>query len=311
MTAATTPAVPAAPVPPARDARDGGRARTRAGWARGVRLALLLAFLVVFLIPIYVLLVTSFKPLTEADPSRAWALPEIWTFEPWRVAWEKLAPGIVNSVLLAVPGALISAVLGSMNGYVLARWRFPGADVLFTLLLFGMFIPYQGVMIPLVQLLVKLNEITEAVTGAQGVFYGAIPGLLLAHVVYGIPICTLIFRNYYVTIPEELIEAARVDGAGMLRTYRSVVLPVSGPAFAVVVIWQFTSMWNDFLFAVFLTGPQSWPTTVMLNNIAGAQTVPYSQQMAAALLASIPTMVVYVLLGRFFMRGLMAGALKG
>lgn len=129
--------------------------------------------------------------------------------------------------------------------------------------------------------------------------------------VYGIPICTLIFRNYYVTIPDELIEAARVDGAGMLRTYRSVVLPVSGPAFAVVVIWQFTSLWNDFLFAVFLTGPQSWPTTVMLNNIAGAQTVPYSQQMAAALLASIPTMIIYVLLGRFFMRGLMAGALKG
>ncbi|GAA3006361.1 carbohydrate ABC transporter permease [Streptosporangium longisporum] len=289
----------------------GDRARRRARLSRGVRLALLVAFLLVFLIPIYVLLVTSFKPLTEADPGRAWALPEVWTAEPWRVAWEKLAPGIWNSVLLAVPGSLISAILGSMNGYVLSKWRFPGSDVLFTLFLFGMFIPYQGVMIPLVQLLVKLNEVTLAVTGVPGVFYGAIPGLLLAHVVYGIPICTLIFRNYYVTIPDELIEASRVDGAGMLRTYWSVVLPVSGPAFAVVIIWQFTSMWNDFLFAVFLTGPQSWPTTVMLNNIAGAQTVPYSQQMAAALLASIPTMIIYILLGRFFMRGLMAGALKG
>ncbi|MGI5290686.1 carbohydrate ABC transporter permease [Nonomuraea polychroma] len=271
----------------------------------GVRLGVLLALVVVFLIPIYVLLVTSFKPLTEADPSQAWNLPRTWTVEAWRVAWEKLAPGLWNSVLLAVPGSLLSCALGSMNGYVLSKWRFPGADLLFTLFLFGMFIPYQGVMIPLVQLLVGLNELT----GLQ--FYGAIPGLVLAHVIYGIPICTLIFRNYYVTIPDELIEASRVDGAGMLRTYWSVVLPVSGPAIAVVIIWQFTSLWNDFLFAVFLTGPTSWPATVMLNNIAGAQATPYSQQMAAAILASVPTMLIYVLLGRFFMRGLMAGALKG
>ncbi|MEZ0074853.1 carbohydrate ABC transporter permease [Planotetraspora sp. GP83] len=273
--------------------------RQRAAVARWVRLALLILFVVVFLIPIYVLLVTSFKPLSEADPGQAWNLPQVWTTEAWSIAWEKLEPGIVNSFLLAIPGSLISAVLGSMNGYVLAKWRFPGADVVFTLFLFGMFIPYQGVMIPLVQLMVNLGV------------YGGIPGLTLAHVVYGIPICTLIFRNYYVTIPDSLIEASRVDGAGMLRTFWSVVLPVSAPAFAVVIIWQFTSMWNDFLFAVFLTAPTSWPTTVMLNNIAGAQTVPYSQQMAAAILASIPTMVVYVLLGRFFMRGLMAGALKG
>ncbi|MEV4012410.1 carbohydrate ABC transporter permease [Nonomuraea angiospora] len=272
-----------------------------------LRFGLLILFVVIFLIPIYVLLVTSFKPLTEADPGQAWNLPRTWTTEAWQVAWEKLAPGLWNSVLLAVPGSLLSCALGSMNGYVLSKWRFPGADVLFTLFLFGMFIPYQGVMIPLVQLLVGLNELT----GLQGVFYGGIPGLVLAHVVYGIPICTLIFRNYYVTIPDELIEASRVDGAGMLRAYWSVVLPVSGPAIAVVVIWQFTSLWNDFLFAVFLTGPTSWPTTVMLNNIAGAQATPYSQQMAAAILSSIPTMLIYVLLGRFFMRGLMAGALKG
>lgn len=264
-----------------------------------LRRGLLIVFAVVFLIPVYVLLVTSFKPLTEANPSQAWNLPQVWTLEAWRVAWEKLAPGIWNSVLLAVPGSLLSCVLGSMNGYVLSKWRFPGADVLFTLFLFGMFIPYQGVMIPLVQLMVNIG------------LYGDISGLVLAHVVYGIPICTLIFRNYYVTIPDELIEASRVDGAGMLRTYWSVVLPVSAPAFAVVIIWQFTSLWNDFLFAVFLTGPTSWPTTVMLNNIAGAQATPYSQQMAAALLASIPTMLIYLLLGRFFMRGLMAGALKG
>ncbi|GAA5042293.1 glucose/mannose transport system permease protein [Thermocatellispora tengchongensis] len=275
------------------------RSRVRGRVALTVRYALLILFVLVFLIPVYVLLATSFKPLTEADPSQAWNLPQIWTFEAWRVAWEKLSPGLWNSVLLAVPGSLISAMLGSMNGYVLSKWRFPGADLVFTLFLFGMFIPYQGVMIPLVQLMVNLD------------IYGDIPGLILAHVVYGIPICTLIFRNYYVTIPDELIEASRVDGATMLRTYRSVILPVSGPAFAVVIIWQFTSLWNDFLFAVFLTGPQSWPATVLLNNIAGAQATPYSQQMAAAILASVPTMIVYVLLGRFFMRGLMAGALKG
>ncbi|WP_433497622.1 carbohydrate ABC transporter permease [Sphaerimonospora sp. CA-214678] len=279
------------------------RGRTRA--ARWVRLGLLVLFVVVFLIPVYVLLVTSFKPLSEADPGQAWNLPKVWTVEAWRVAWEKLEPGILNSFLLAIPGSLLSAALGSMNGYVLSKWRFPGADVVFTLFLFGMFIPYQGVMIPLVQLMVDLGDWVNLD------LYGGIPGLTLVHVVYGIPICTLIFRNYYVTIPDELIEASRVDGAGMLRTFWSIVLPVSGPAFAVVIIWQFTSMWNDFLFAVFLTGPTSWPATVMLNNIAGAQTVPYSQQMAAAILASIPTMVVYVLLGRFFMRGLMAGALKG
>jgi glucose/mannose transport system permease protein len=273
----------------------------RGGRARGqvFRLVLLLAFVVIFLIPVYVLLVTSFKPLSEADPSRAWSLPDVWTLEGWRAAWTNLAPGLWNSVKLAVPGSIISAVLGSMNGFVLSKWRFPGADVVYTLFLFGMFIPYQAVMIPLVQLMTNLQLI------------GDIPGLVLAHVVYGIPICTLIFRNYYTSIPNELTEAARVDGAGMLRTYASVILPTSAPAFAVTLIWQFTSMWNDFLFAVFLTGPNSWPATVRLNNIAGSMVVPYSQQMAAALLASIPTLLVYLLLGRFFMRGLMAGALKG
>ncbi|MBM7787746.1 carbohydrate ABC transporter permease [Tenggerimyces flavus] len=274
-------------------------APVRATVARVVKFALLLFFVLVFLIPVYVLLATSFKPLAEADPSTAWMLPANWTFEAWKVAWEQLSPALWNSVKVAVPGSLISALLGSMNGFVLSKWRFPYADLVFTAFLFGMFIPYQAVMIPLVQLMGSINLI------------GGIPGLVFAHVVYGIPICTLIFRNYFVTIPDELIEAARVDGAGMLRTFFSVVLPNSAPAFAVVIIWQFTSMWNDFLFAVFLTGPDSWPTTVRLNNIAGSMVVPYSQQMAAAILASIPTLLVYILLGRFFMRGLMAGALKG
>ncbi|QXJ26367.1 carbohydrate ABC transporter permease [Actinomadura graeca] len=251
--------------------------------------------------PVYVLVVTSFKPLQEADPGSAWNLPAHWSTSGWSAAWDTLRPGLENSVKIAVSGSLISAVLGSLNGYVLSKWRFPGADAVFTLLLFGMFIPYQAVMIPLAGLLTDME------------LAGTIRGLVLAHVVYGIPICTLIFRNYYVTIPDELIEAARVDGAGMLRTYRSIVLPVSAPAFAVTLIWQFTSIWNDFLFAVFLGAPGSWPVTVMLNNTAGsgAVAVQYDQQMASALLASLPTLLVYLLLGRFFMRGLMAGALKG
>ncbi|WP_339154244.1 carbohydrate ABC transporter permease [Actinomadura luteofluorescens] len=293
---------------PARRRLKGGRRRgasaepgSSSGVWRAVKLAVLLAFVLLFLIPVYVLVVTSFKPLDEADPSTAWNLPGQWSMSGWSSAWDALRPGLENSVKIAVSGSLISAVLGSLNGYVLSKWRFPGADVVFTLFLFGMFIPYQAVMIPLAGLLTDMELV------------GTIRGLVLAHVVYGIPICTLIFRNYYVTIPDELVEAARVDGAGMLRTYWSVVLPVSAPAFAVTLIWQFTSMWNDFLFAVFLGAPDSWPVTVMLNNTAGsgAVAVQYNQQMAEALLASLPTLLVYLLLGRFFMRGLMAGALKG
>ncbi|WP_067487838.1 carbohydrate ABC transporter permease [Actinomadura hibisca] len=285
----------------ARTAPGGSPGTLAARTLRIVRPAILLAFVVLFLIPVYVLVVTSFKPLQEADPSSAWSLPGSWSADGWRSAWETLRPGLANSVKIAVSGSLIAAVLGSLNGYVLAKWRFPGADAVFTLFLFGMFIPYQAVMIPLAGLLTDLELV------------GTIRGLVLAHVVYGIPICTLIFRNYYVTIPDELIEAARVDGAGLLRAYSAIVLPVSGPAFAVTLIWQFTSLWNDFLFAVFLGAPDSWPVTVMLNNTAGsgAVAVQYNQQMAAALLASLPTLLVYLLLGRFFMRGLMAGALKG
>jgi ABC-type glycerol-3-phosphate transport system permease component len=279
----------------------GARARRRGRAVRILRLTVLLAFVMIFLMPVYVLVVTSFKTLSEADPNAAWNLPEHWSLEGWKAAWTTLKPGLMNSVKITVSGSIISAVLGSLNGYVLSKWRFPGADAVFTLFLFGMFIPYQAVMIPLAGMLTRMELV------------GSISGLVLAHVVYGIPICTLIFRNYYVTIPDELIEAARVDGAGMIRTYRSVVFPVSGPAFAVTLIWQFTSMWNDFLFAVFLGAPKSWPVTVMLNNTAGsgAVAVQYSQQMASALLASLPTLIVYILLGRFFMRGLMAGALKG
>jgi glucose/mannose transport system permease protein len=261
----------------------------------------LVALAAFYALPVFLLVLTSVKPFEEVSLSRMWDLPRGVSVASFGRAWEVMRGSFANSLLMVIPATVGSCLLGSLNGYVLSKWRFPGADAVFTLFLFGMFIPYQAVMIPLAGLLTRMELV------------GSISGLVLAHVVYGIPICTLIFRNYYVTIPDELIEAARVDGAGMIRAYRSVVLPVSGPAFAVTLIWQFTSMWNDFLFAVFLGAPKSWPVTVMLNNTAGsgAVAVQYSQQMAEALLASLPTLIVYIVLGRFFMRGLMAGALKG
>jgi glucose/mannose transport system permease protein len=259
---------------------------------------------IVVLMPVYVLLVASFKTGSDADPSRAWALPQVWSLDAWREAWNGdqygLFPYLKNSLKLVIPATLISTVIGSLNGFVLSRWRFPGSDVVFLFLLFGMFIPYQAVMIPLTQIFVDVD------------FPDGLPRLIFAHIVYGIPITTLIFRSYYATIPEDLIEAARMDRAGMLRTYWSVVLPISAPAFVVTAIWQFTSIWNDFLFAIFIVAdPAQWPVTVALNNTTGSLVTPYNVQMAAALIASLPTLVVYILLGRYFMRGLMAGALKG
>ena len=180
---------------------------------RTLKYALLLFFVIVILIPAYVLFITSFKGTSDADPSRAWLLPQSWETAGWAKAWTTLAPALGRTFLLVIPAALISATLGSINGYVLSKWRFPGANVVFTLILFGMFIPYQAVMIPLTQLMSNLGV-------PQG-----IPSLMLLHIVYGLPICTLIFRNYYESVPSELIEAARMDGAGILRTYASVILP--------------------------------------------------------------------------------------
>lgn len=293
------------PVPPASAATTGpDRTRRRRGNGRSagmrtLRYALLLLIAVVVLMPAYVLFVTSFKGIGDATPSRAWALPRAWETAGWERAWDVLSPALLRTFSMVIPAAVISALLGSMNGFVLARWRFRGADVVFTLILFGMFIPYQAVMIPLVQLMQDL-----------GVPSG-VPSLIVLHVVYGIPITTLIFRNYYAGIPEELIEAARVDGAGMLRTYASIILPISAPAFVVVLIWQFTSAWNDYLFALFFSNSRNGPVTIALNFLASGQLQNYSASMAGALIASLPTLIVYIILGRWFVGGLMAGSVKG
>lgn len=288
-----------AAAPVASTAGPVGRNRPRALGVRAVRYGLILGFVLMVLMPAYVLFVTSFKGLGDATPARAWLLPTEWRLEGWQRAWEVLSPALLRTFALVIPAAAISAMLGAMNGFVLARWRFPMADLVFTLLLFGMFIPYQAVMIPLVQLM-------------QGIGVpSGIPSLIVLHVVYGIPITTLIFRNYYAGVPEELIEAARVDGAGMLRTFASVMLPISMPAFVVVLIWQFTSAWNDYLFALFFSNSRNGPVTIALNFLASGQLQDYSASMAGALIASLPTLLVYIILGRWFVGGLMAGSVKG
>lgn len=283
----------------AQDMKSDAKRNNKRRINRTLKYALLIFFVVVVMLPAYVLFITSFKGTADADPSRAWYLPEVWETGGWVKAWTTLAPSLGRTVLLVVPSALVSAFLGSINGYVLSKWRFPGSNIVFTLILFGMFIPYQAVMIPLTQLVSDLGV-------PQGV-----PSLMLLHIVYGLPICTLIFRNYYVGIPMELMEASRVDGAGMLRTFRSVVLPLSLPGFVVTIIWQFTSAWNDFLFALFLSNQREGPVSLALNNLAqGAQLANYGAAMAGALLASLPTLIVYIVLGKYFIGGLMSGSVK-
>ncbi|MET8090515.1 carbohydrate ABC transporter permease [Micromonospora sp. NPDC005220] len=266
---------------------------------RLIKYSLAFFFLAVVLMPAYVLIVTSFKSGSEIGVTGQWNLPEHWTVASWGKAWTALRPSFIRTLELAIPVAVISSIVGAANGFVLSRWRFPGADVIFTFILFGMFIPYQAVMIP-------LREIVTTIGIQPG-----IPTLIFVHCVYGIPICTLIFRNYYATtVPEELIEAGRVDGADLLRTFWSIILPVSIPGFVVTVIWQFTSAWNDYLFAIFLSNTRNGPITIALNALAGAQSPDYAASMAGALITSLPTLLVYVLLGRWFISGLMAGSVK-
>lgn len=283
----------------AQDMKSDAKRTTKRRINRTLKYALLLFFVIVILLPAYVLFITSFKGTADADPSRAWYLPQVWETGGWSKAWTTLAPSLGRTVMLVVPSAIISAFLGSINGYVLSKWKFPGANIIFTLILFGMFIPYQAVMIPLTQLVSDIGV-------PQGV-----PSLMLLHIVYGIPICTLIFRNYYASIPDELIEAARMDGAGILRTYGSVILPVSAPGFVVVLIWQFTSAWNDYLFAAFFSSGRNGPVTIALSFLAGGQLTDYAASMAGALIASVPTLIVYILLGKYFVGGLMSGSVKG
>jgi glucose/mannose transport system permease protein len=254
----------------------------------------------VFLLPAYTVIITSFKSPDQISMDTVWNLPNPWNWESFVEAWEAFAPNLLNSLSLVIPSTIISAMLGSLNGYVLSKWKFPGANILFPLMLFGMFIPYQSILIPLFQFLNSIG------------LYGSIPGLILVHVIYGIPITTLIFRNYYAEVPTEMVEAAAIDGAGFFGIYRHIIFPISMPGFVVVIIWQFTQAWNEFLFAVTLTsGTGNEPITVALSNLAGGRAVQWNLPMAGAIMAAVPTLLVYVFLGRYFIRGLLAGSVKG
>ncbi len=262
--------------------------------------AVLVLAALVYLVPIYILVNTGLKSFEAATLRQLWVPSMQPTIEPFVRAWRQLAPNFMNSVYLTIPATIISCMIGSINGYVFSKWRFKGADVLFVLILFGMFIPYQSILIPLVQFLRAIG------------LYGNLGGLILTHVVYGIPITTLIFRNYYMEVPDSLMEASYIDGLGMFQAYMKIVFPISAPAFVVVIIWQFTNIWNEFLFAIILTHrPSLQPITVALRNLAGSQIVEWNVQMAGAFLAALPTLAVFILLGKYFVRGLMAGSVKG
>jgi glucose/mannose transport system permease protein len=273
-------------------------------WFTIARHLVLIFLAVMFLIPVYVLLVTALKDPADVTVTGMWDLPTSFSFASFEAVWPKLSSGFRNSLIVTIPASIISALLGSANGFVLARTRFPGANVIFPLILFGIFVPYQALLIPLVQ------TMTDAGLRGASDPTGGLRGLILVHIIYGLPITTLIFRNFFIGLPYSLTEMAAVDGAGMLRTYVDVALPLARPAFAVAIIWQFTAVWNDFLWGAVMTTRDAWPITIALNNIAGGQAVPFNQAMASALLACLPTVAVYLLLGRYFMRGLLAGALR-
>ena len=259
----------------------------------------LIVMTILFLIPVYLVIVTALKNPAEINLATTWQLPTELFWQSFVEVANQFGPRIWNSVVLVIGATALSSVLGSMNGYILSKWRIPGERILFPLVLFGMFIPYQAILIPLFDFMRTSN------------LYGGIPGLILIHTVYGLPITTLIFRNFYVDIPDEMLEASAIDGAGFWKIYTRVVFPLSIPGFVVVVIWQFTQVWNEFLFAVTMTNTDSQPITVGLAQLAGGEAVKWNLPMAGAIVAALPPLIIYIILGRYFIRGLLAGSVKG
>ncbi len=266
---------------------------------RSLYYTLIILAMLAFLIPVYLVVITSLKDPGSINLNTTWQLPKIWYWQSFVEAWDLLSPKFINSLILTVTATIGSAFMGSMNGYILSKWSFRGANIIFPLMLFGMFIPYQSILIPLFQFLRE--------TG----LYGSLWGLILVHIVYGLPITTLIFRNFYAEIPTTMLEAAKVDGASFFGVYSKIIFPLSISGFVVVIIWQFTQIWNEFLFAVVLTKNDSQPITVALAQLAGGEAVKWNLPMAGAILTALPTLFVYIVLGRYFIRGLLAGSIKG
>ena len=271
---------------------------------------ILSVFVIYYLLPLFVMITTSLKSLEEIRTGSLIALPRNITFEAWGTAWstactgircEGLKPFFWNSIFIAIPAVIISTLIGAINGYVIAQWRFKGANIMFALMLFGCFIPFQVILLPMARVLGLID------------LAGSISGLIFVHVIYGIGFTTLFFRNYYVSIPVELVKAAKIDGATFLRIFWSIFLPLSLPITVVTVIWQFTQIWNDFLFGVSFSEAGTQPITVALNNIVNSTTgvKEYNVDMAAAIIAAMPTLLVYIFAGKYFIRGLTAGSVKG
>ena len=270
----------------------------------------LLVVSIYYLIPLYVMIVTSLKGMPEIRLGNIFAPPLEITFEPWVKAWAKactglncdgLSRGFWNSVQITVPSVVVSIAIASVNGYALANWRFKGANVFFTILIFGAFIPYQVMIYPIVIMLREMG------------LYTKLSGLVIVHSIFGMPILTLLFRNYFTSLPEELFKAARVDGAGFWSIYFRIMLPMSLPIFVVAMILQVTGIWNDFLFGVIYTKPVNYPMTVQLNNIVNSvQGVKeYNVNMAATILTGLVPLTIYFISGKLFVRGIAAGAVKG
>lgn len=270
----------------------------------------LLVIAVYYALPLYVMIVTSLKGMPEIRLGNIFALPVDITFEPWVRAWAEactglncdgLSRGFWNSVQILIPSVVLSIAVASVNGYALANWRFKGSEVFFTILIFGAFIPYQVMIYPIVILLREIG------------LFGDLSGLVLVHTIFGMPILTLLFRNYFTSLPDELFKAARVDGAGFWGIYFRIMLPMSIPIFVVAVILQVTGIWNDFLFGVIYTRPDQYPMTVQLNNIVNSvQGVKeYNVNMAATMLTGLVPLTIYFISGKLFVRGIAAGAVKG
>ncbi len=255
---------------------------------------------VFFLFPIYFLVVTSLKSLSEIYTTSSWSLPTHVDWSGFLIAWRGLKQGFVNSFEFTIPAVIFSVLLGSLGGFALTKLKFKGANMVFLFLLFGMFLPYQVVLIPLVKFMAVLH------------LYGNIWSLIVTHTAYGIPITTLIFRNFYSSVPTSLIEAGKVDGANVWQIYTKIMIPVSIPGIVVATIWQFTNIWNNFLFGLTLGSiPSIRPVTVMLNNLKGSMISQWNTLMAGALLTALPTIIVYLIMGKYFVKGLLGGAVKG
>ena len=277
---------------------------------RALIYTLLILFAAYYLMPLFVMVTTSLKTLPEIRAGNLVSLPHQISFDAWLKAWGTACTGVrcnglkgnfLNSVSFVIPAVLISTLIGAFNGYVLTMWRFRGSDVLFTMLLLGCFIPFQVILLPMAQTL-----------GYLGIA-NSIAGLIFVHVIYGLAFTTLFFRNFYVTVPKDLTRAARIDGAGFFTIFWRIILPLSPAIIVVSVIWQFTQIWNDFLFGVVFSSGEKQPITVALNNLVNTSTgvKEYNVDMAAAIIAGLPTLFVYIVAGKYFLRGLTAGAVKG